>query len=371
MVAELRPHPFAEKTRDYTTAELERLTESIRRTGRVTPIKVWRGQIVAGRHRWQAAQAAGWEPADIPKAELPDDLTDGDLRLEVLADEDVRRHSTASQRRQFITRLYDDVVPKELSPGKPKKDIVASATIKSVSEVAEVTGQSRADMTRAFQLERSGREDLKAEVEAGKMTDRRAVQEMNREEKAEAAREKAEKVPASDRFQVFPCGVAELAREVDAGSVDLVFCDPPYEKDGLPLFSDLAEFCGHALRDGGSALVMTGSMWLPEVLERLTSTEELNYQWLFVYQMGKGPASQVHPRNVLQAAKTIVWLVKGKYEGVYVRDLIEHPSTSKKETGEVGGEWHKWGQTEAGAAAVLTRFLDADKGGEYAGGGGV
>jgi 16S rRNA G966 N2-methylase RsmD len=49
--------------------------------------------------------------------------------------------------------------------------------------------------------------------------------------------------------------------------IDVIITDPPYSKQYLGLYEDLAAFGKKVLKPGGSLLVMTGVAYLPEVLD--------------------------------------------------------------------------------------------------------
>ena len=167
-------HPFATLTKDYPPSELDRLTDSIRRTGRVEPVKVFKGRIVCGRHRWKAAQAAGWATADIPTEELPDDMTDNDLRSLIIADEDIRRHNGESDRYLYIARMYDKVVRDDIKAGPPKKKST-NVDYLTIKEVAQREGIDETLLGNAFRVLRKAETELQAVIEAGYITNRHAV----------------------------------------------------------------------------------------------------------------------------------------------------------------------------------------------------
>jgi len=47
------------------------------------------------------------------------------------------------------------------------------------------------------------------------------------------------------------------------GSVDLIFTDPPYGRDALPLYASLAKEAARVLRPGGFVAAMCGGRYLP------------------------------------------------------------------------------------------------------------
>jgi len=169
----------------------------------------------------------------------------------------------------------------------------------------------------------------------------------------EEARRKAERLaaaadaPASgDLFQLIHSPIADLAAHVPAGSVDAIVTDPPYPAKYLPVYSELTGFADHALKDGGSALVMVGQSYLPETLYRLE--EALAYNWTVAYMTPGAEAVDLWDRRVATYWKPVLWFVKGKYRGEWRRDVVTSEARDK--------EHHDWGQSESGMEALIEGF---------------
>jgi hypothetical protein len=63
-----------------------------------------------------------------------------------------------------------------------------------------------------------------------------------------------------------------------AGSADLIFTDPPYSKEFLPLWSDLSKFARSRAEAWPLLITYAGQWALPELLARLG--EHLRYVWI-------------------------------------------------------------------------------------------
>ena len=89
----------------------------------------------------------------------------------------------------------------------------------------------------------------------------------------------------SQDYQDLKDGKAELllgdfrkrCSEIEDSSVDLCFTAPPYEKEALPIWGDLAEMCAKKLKPGGILMAYSGVLYLPEVYEMMG--EHLSYLW--------------------------------------------------------------------------------------------
>ena len=123
---------------------------------------------------------------------------------------------------------------------------------------------------------------------------------------------------------------AELKAVVPAGSVDFVITDPPYPKEFLPCWSELADFAAHALKPGGSLVAMSGNMFLPEVLRRLTAQDGLVYRWQICLDMVTGgtPGNWVWGIGLNQYWKPILW---------FYRDGVDKPPVMQVKTDYVRG----------------------------------
>ena len=91
--------------------------------------------------------------------------------------------------------------------------------------------------------------------------------------------------PTADNLVLHHCAVADLHKHVAAESIDWIFTDPPYPREYLPCFGELADFAAHALKPGGGLMVMSGQYWLPQVIETLGKQDALTYWWIMSYDM--------------------------------------------------------------------------------------
>jgi DNA modification methylase len=101
---------------------------------------------------------------------------------------------------------------------------------------------------------------------------------------------------------------------VEDGSVDLVMTDPLYHRDKLGLWEDVAEWSERKLKDGGRFFAFTGTMFLDQVLARVT--KHLRWMDLFTILypgMFRSRASEKYVR--FKRTKAAVLFTKGDYDG--------------------------------------------------------
>jgi len=104
------------------------------------------------------------------------------------------------------------------------------------------------------------------------------------------------------------CGDSlQIMRTIPESSIHLVFTDPPYSDQSMPLYESLAKESSRVLAPGGSLIVLTGIYRMPEIIN--TMAKYLTYYWCC--SLYHKQASVFHKRNVRQVWKPILWFTKG------------------------------------------------------------
>ena len=152
----------------------------------------------------------------------------------------------------------------------------------------------------------------------------------------------------SSTFVVHACDFREA--DIEAESVDVIITDPPYPKEFLPLYEDLAAFAARVLKPGGSCVVMVGQSYLPEIMAMMC--RHLNYHWTCGYMTPGGQAVQLWDRKVNTFWKPLLWFTKGEYAGDWIGDVC------KSETNDNDKTNHHWGQSESGMVDIVERFSE-------------
>lgn len=137
----------------------------------------------------------------------------------------------------------------------------------------------------------------------------------------------------------------ELATRIPDESVDLIFTDPPYPREFLPLYGWLAETAARVLRPGGSLMALCGHAYLPDIISMMS--RHLTYHWtLCQYQPTATNTATFWPRMVFIRWKPMLWFVKGKYQNRFI--IQDGVSPAKRDKNH-----HEWGQPEDSATYWL------------------
>ena len=156
-------------------------------------------------------------------------------------------------------------------------------------------------------------------------------------------------------WQLHLSAVADLQQDIEAESVDLIFTDPPYERGALSAYEDLADFAAYALKPGSLLAVLTGQAFLPDILHRLTSRDDLQYLWTVAYDM-PGASTMQSRAKAHNNWKPLILLSKGEYTGEWYSDKINAPARRNQEAA-----LHRWQQQEEGIRLAMSKFLSPGK----------
>lgn len=137
----------------------------------------------------------------------------------------------------------------------------------------------------------------------------------------------------------------------DVTDVDLVFTDPPYPREFLPAWAEMAEWAAGALKPGALLVAYSGQYHLPDVIERLS--EHLTYQWLG-WLSTTGPQVAVHQRPVMSGGKPLLVFSNGALTEPYRSRRFFDAANSEGRTREL----HTWEQAEGPAAYYIDALTE-------------
>ena len=231
----------------------------------------------------------------------------------------------------------------------------AKAIVESGSpELVEAVDEGEVSVSAAAEIARQPHDEQREIVARGRDEIVKIANRIRREQKEQKRAERETRAiaiqatlpAASDRWRLINSAAADLD-EIGAGSVNCIITDPPYPREFLSVYADLAETAARVLEPGGSCFVMIGQSYMPQIIEALSS--RLTYQWTLAYLTPGGQAVQVFPRKVNTFWKPVLWFVNGAYGGQWLGDVAQsRPNDNDK-------RFHHWGQSESGMADLVRR----------------
>lgn len=151
-----------------------------------------------------------------------------------------------------------------------------------------------------------------------------------------------------DDCKILTGQLGQVYKTLAPESIDVIITDPPYGKEYLSCYDELAVASAYLLKPNASLLVMVGQSYLPEVLNKLSA--KLTYHWTVSYLTPGGQSAQLWGRKVNTFWKPVLWFVKGVYERDWIGDV------AKSAINDNDKRFHSWGQSESGMTDLVRRF---------------
>lgn len=131
----------------------------------------------------------------------------------------------------------------------------------------------------------------------------------------------------------------EVWDDLPDGSVDAIVTDPPYDAEGIPIFSDLARLAARVLRPGRLAAIYCGHLQLDEEM-RLLADGGLTYVWHGVNVL-PGRHTKIRNRRVNGRHRSVLLFSAGPYEP---RRWLHDTFLAEGRGGPETRPLHKWQQ---------------------------
>ena len=322
------------------------LKASIADVGLINPLTIDdNGNLLAGRRRYQAISELGWKEVEVTVLPVNGDQV---MAMAVAIDENKRRKDLTEVEEAIANAELEELKRKqygEKKRGRPAVNSPKFGELWTQDKTAELLNVSRQKVGRDIQIASA----IKEYPALAKETKGQAVLAGYKRQKETEALLEIKALPQTDRYRLYCGNFRKLYRELEPESVDCIITDPPYAGDALSLYSDLAKIASYLLKPNKSLLVISGLMYLPQLLNSLG--EYLSYQWVISFQMGSGTA-RVWNRKVCQVWKPILWFVKGQYDGEWITDFIRSKDIEKG--------LDDWQQPEAVTTKLVSFFTKPD-----------
>jgi len=336
---------------EMSESEFESLKESIRDKGLWVPIIINRdGVILDGHHRYHACIHTGITINTIER------------NFETKLDEEIFVLECNAKRRHLDDlgkhKIYENLKPRYAEKSKLRlsesggdrkseeyKNQVRSGNRtrsskekeegNSSTQAAKQTNLSRAKAERMDYIKDNDPELYEQIGKSDRMTVNKAFTTAKKNVKREIRQEEIKKIQVNLPNTVQLHNQEFQSASIPDHSISLIFTDPPYHDKYLHLYKDLAIQASKVLRDGGSLVCYVGQGNIGKVIN-LMEEQGLKFWWPIVVKHS-GPSASVFGKKVLVACKIMLWFVKGKYEGGFVRDFIQSEFQDK--------ELHEWQQS--------------------------
>jgi len=186
--------------------------------------------------------------------------------------------------------------------------------------IAESTGVSYKTLQKAEKVVDAAQKNpekfdhLLSKIDSGQMSVSKASKIIENENKKQEILEKARTEDRynndNDNLKLFHGDFRDVCRkEISDDSIDLIFTDPPYNKQDLHLYGQVGIEANRMLKEGGSLVIYAPHYALPEIFDYLKSSG-LKYAWQIVV-IHTGPSARIFYKKVVATYKPLLWYFKG------------------------------------------------------------
>ena len=307
--------------------------------------------IIDGHHRYRVCQELGITPK-IKVREFSDQADEKQFIHDCNVE---RRHLNTFQliklklqRRK--SKLQEQVKQNESLGGKGDKILTPLGRVNEV--IGKEAGASRTQVSHVEYLLNNASQGTQNKLEGGKITIDKAFRELKKHEKrAELIQEalNSPKIDLPEGFRLIPGDFREKSQEIADESVNLIFTDPPYAKEYLYIYGELAKVADRVLKSGGSLIAYAGCFNLPDVINQvLDNSASLKWNWQLI-MLHTGPTEAMHGPKVFVRYKPLLWFVKARNGAPeFIVDVI--PSEKPEKIA------HEWEQSTVEAKQCISRL---------------
>lgn len=144
----------------------------------------------------------------------------------------------------------------------------------------------------------------------------------------------------------------EIMQSFPDESIDMIFTDPPYGKEGIYLYELIAKEAARILKPGKFAIFYASDYWMPQTF--IPICNYLDYFMLF-HVLNDGSHNSVHPKKLFQGAKSIWAFTKEKPNlKKWISNLVPRTKREKSHRKD------SWEQSTGQSEYFINAYSDKD-----------
>jgi SAM-dependent methyltransferase len=358
---------------DLAEDEFASLKADIAKRGVKVPVELdEQGNVLDGHHRIRACEELGLK--DYPSI-IRTGMTEDEKREHVLALNLERRHLSQDQKREVIARVLGGkptASDREVARQVKADHHTVAAVRARMEESGEIphfeeredprTGNLSQPVKRSVfsntprerakaldLLETTGTQPPKDFATVADLS--KAVRLQGAEQREADIKAKAEAFAGNDLLTLHHGTFQAVTESLEDASVDLVFTDPPYGLEFLPLWKDLGEVAARVLKPGGLLLAFAGKSHLLPCMNLLA--DSLEYYWTCAVGYENAKRTVWGVRFWGQWRPVLVYSNGTPNQHRYANDL-EYLTQDKRPDQSL----HPWAQADDAAAYYIERLSE-------------
>jgi 16S rRNA G966 N2-methylase RsmD len=197
---------------------------------------------------------------------------------------------------------------------KPNKETTQKRKEKKTRQRAAKTSHLSEETLRKYQhvLYKSKNPELKESMTKGFVSINEAynIEKKMQEKQKLLDAEPLSSLPSNVKLIEGDCSYIKVTDQIIDESIDLIFTDPPYDRESLNLYNTLGVLAQDKLQEGGSLVTYAGAYELPTILNLLSNGLHMRYWWTICVKH-TGRHASMFQKGVFVHWKPLLWFVKG------------------------------------------------------------
>jgi site-specific DNA-methyltransferase (adenine-specific) len=214
--------------------------------------------------------------------------------------------------------------------------------------IAKVVNKGTETLSRINKIFESDCVDIQEKVNKDEISVNEAYKQVKKAQKAKETQQartelaaKAKEVEPSKRWRMFQTDMTAWQNEIQ---YDFIITDPPYLKEYLHLYEQIAVKAREWLKPDSLLIVMCGQSYLDKIYEMMS--KHLTYYWTAAY-LTPGQPTPLRQRQVNTVWKPLLIFTNGEYKGKIFSDVFTSDKNEK--------DFHKWGQSMSGMLSIISQ----------------
>lgn len=334
--------------------ELTQLEASLKVEGNRDPIVIWKEKnlLLDGHNRYDLCHKNNIDLKPPIELSFKNRVA---AQIWIIRNQFGRRNLNNYQRSVLALRLKRILATEAKKKQSRKGNFVLQNSVKQKAntqkELATIADVSHDTISKVETIEAKSTLEQKTKLAKGDATINKVYQDTMRHEaflnnQVELAKlvEEAQALPQSDKFQIFIGDFATISsnNEIAPESIDAIITDPPWTKETMHTYSQLAEISLRVLKPGGIVLAMVGHTYMPEAIARMS--QHLKYWWTIAYML-PGEHARAWAYKTINQWKPILFFVKDRYKGQWIFDVIYSEQREKR--------FHAWQSSDSGMKSLV------------------
>lgn len=349
---ELKINPeYSDLVLHQSKKDYEELKDNIREFGQYEPISYnTNNEVLNGHHRFKICEELEIDPKIEDKPRIFE--TEEDEKLYVI-DTNLQGRVKNDYVRAVLALMSAPILEAKAKKTQgTRTDLLPDNIVRKLdfgyvrTKIAKRARLSEGTIAKVQIIEKFADQDVKDALIAGETTINEEYQAIAKKHKKKKLEDEPSDIDLPDNCELYNMDFRNS--DIPDNSIDLIFTDPPYGQEAIPLYEDLAEFASRKLKDGASLVTYTGQMTLDKVMQVLG--EYLDYWWIISIKLG-GSHQAVHARKVFVEWKPLLWFVKKGQKPNIIEYLSDHIDSKP-----VDKVMHDWEQSVVEADHVIQRL---------------